>query len=238
MHIDLHAVELFYRTEQGRIVAGLLRERLALVAPPVGAVVVGLGYAPPFLEPWRVGRRCVSVMPASHAQPWPVAGVLEDSGQICLAEEDSLPFADLSCDTVLLVHGLEGAEHARRMLRECWRVLRDAGRLVVVVPNRRGLWALSDATPFGQGQPYSPGQLARLLQASMFCIERQDFALFVPPTRLRLVLRGARSWERMGRRLAPHLAGVSITEASKDLYAGLPVAPVAARRRVFAVSEG
>ncbi len=234
MNFDIPSVEAFYRTEQGAVAAGLLRERLALMAPPPGAVVLGLGYAPPFLEPWRAQRRCVSVMPAAPSAPWPGEG----AGQVCLAEEDALPFADLSCDMVLLVHGLEGAEHARRLLRECWRVLRDDGRLVVVVPNRRGLWALSDATPFGQGQPYSPGQLGRLLQRSMFCIERRDYALFVPPTRLRMVLRGARSWERAGRRFVPHLAGVTITEASKDLYAALPLAPVAVRRRVFAVSGG
>ena len=39
------------------------------------------------------------------------------------------------------------------LLRECWRVLRDDGRLLVVVPNRLGSWALFDHTPFGQGRP-------------------------------------------------------------------------------------
>lgn len=233
MHTDLPALAAFYATEQGRVVAALLRERLAQMAPPPGAVVIGYGYASPYLEPWRAGRRCVGVLPGP-GPCWPTQGPVPS----CVAEEDALPFADLSCDLVLLAHSLEGAESARRLLRECWRVLRDSGRLVVMAPNRRGLWALSDGTPFGQGQPYSPSQLARLLRDSLFCIERRDTALFVPPTRLGLVLRGARSWERVGRRLAPHLAGVTITEASKDLYAGVPAAGIASRRRILAVSGG
>lgn len=226
---DPHSLASFYDTDQGRMVAGLLRERLALMAPPAGAVVVGVGYTLPYLAPWLAGRRCASVLSAMPLPP---------SGPVCVAADAALPFADLSCDAVVLVHGLEAAESARRMLRECWRVLRDDGRLIVVAPNRRGLWALSDATPFGQGQPYSASQLGKLLEAAMFCIERQDGALFVPPSRLRLVLRGAREWERLGRRFLPRLAGVTITEASKDLYGAVPLSGQEVKRRVLALEGG
>ena len=100
----------------------------------------------------------------------------------CTAEEDALPFADLTFDRILLVHGLEIAENARHLLREIWRVLKDDGRLLVVAPNRRGLWAYVEATPFGHGQPYSPGQVGRLLAASLFRVERRDTALYLPPS--------------------------------------------------------
>ena len=43
-------------------------------------------------------------------------------------DRGSLPFRDGAFDRVLLVHGLEAADHARRMLREVWRVLREAMR--------------------------------------------------------------------------------------------------------------
>jgi len=237
---DPHAVAPFYETDQGRMVAGLLRERLALIAPPAGAMVAGIGYTLPYLSAWADGRRCVSVLSGRPERGQMELGQTElgAAGPACVAVENALPFADLSCDAVLLVHGLEAAESARRLLRECWRVLRDDGRLIVVAPNRRGLWALSDATPFGQGQPYSAPQLARLLQAALFCIERQEGALYVPPSRLRLVLRGAEEWERLGRRFLSHLAGVTITEASKDLYGALPLAGAEATRRVLALEGG
>ena len=155
----------------------------------------------------------------------------------CTAEEDALPFPDLCFDRILLVHGLEAAENARRLLREVWRVLKDDGRLLVVAPNRRGMWAHLESTPFGHGQPYSLGQIGRLLAASMFRVERRDTALYVPPTNWRPVLQSAALLERTGRRYVSGLAGVTITEAVKDVYAAMPVDAGVARRVVLSVAE-
>ena len=54
------------------------------------------------------------------------------------------------------------------LLREMWRVLTPEGRLLLIVPNRRGVWARLDTTPFGHGRPYSRGQLERLLTDALF----------------------------------------------------------------------
>jgi SAM-dependent methyltransferase len=232
MATDTHAAADFYGTRQGAMAAHLLRHRLlALWATMAGQSLLAVGYTAPYLRPWREqARRCIVLTPAQiGATRWP-PGLPNLS---CTAEEDALPFADLSFDRILVVHGLEAADNARRMLRELWRVLRDDGRLLVVVPNRRGMWAHVESTPFGQGQPYSPGQIGRLLAASMFRVERRDTALYMPPTRLRLVLRSAQIWERAGRRLLPRLAGVTITEAAKDLYAAVPITGKAERRVVL-----
>ena len=181
---------------------------------------------------WReTAARCVSVVPAQAGIP-PLAGGC--ANLCCTAPEDALPFPDLCFDRVLLVHGLEAADNARRLLREIWRVLRDDGRLLVVVPNRVGMWAHIENTPFGQGQPYSPGQIGRLLAASLFRVERRDTALYLPPVNLRLMLRGARLWEACGRTLVPRLAGVTISEAVKDIYAAMPLRAVPRRKVVLA----
>ena len=233
MASDAHAAAEFYASTRGAVAARLLRERLALLWPALpGQSVLGIGFAPPYLRLWREqAQRCVAVMPAQMgAVRWP-SGAPNLS---CTAEEDALPFPDLCFDRIVLVHGLEAAENARRMLREVWRVLRDDGRLLVVAPNRRGMWAHVESTPFGQGQPYSPGQIGRLLAASLFRVERRDTALFVPPTGARVVLRGAALWERTGRALVPHLAGVTITEAVKDAYAAMPLRALPRRRMVLA----
>ena len=110
-------------------------------------------------------------------------------------------------------------------------MLRDDGQVLVVAPNRVGVWAHTDVTPFGQGQPYSQGQIGRLLGASLFQVTSRDGALFVPP--VACVPPVARLWERLGRRVLP--AGVTVTGASKNLYAGLPLQP-ARRRRVVVLS--
>lgn len=233
MATDAHAAAEFYATLRGAVAARLVRERLARFWPSLpGQTVLGIGYAAPYLRLWREeAAHCIVLTPAQvGAARWP-AGAPNLS---CTAEEDALPFPDLCFDRVLLVHGLEAAESARRMLREVWRVLKDDGALLVVAPNRRGLWAHVESTPFGQGQPYSPGQIGRLLAASMFRVERRDTALYMPPTRLRVVLRSAPMWESGGRALVPRLAGVTITEAVKDVYAAVPVRAVMRRRMVLA----
>ena len=46
-------------------------------------------------------------------------------------------------------------------------------------------------------------------------------------------MRTARLWETSGRRWAPHLGGVTVTEAIKDAYAAVPLERARQRRRVF-----
>ena len=218
MATDAQAASAFYASPRGVVAARMLRTCLDRVWPSIGGdEILGLGYAGPFLRPWRDrAYRCVAV-PTD-----------------CGVEEDALPFPDLTFDRILLVHGLETADNARALLRECWRVLKDSGRLVAVVPNRTGIWAYAEGTPFGHGHPYSEGQLSRLLAANLFRVERFDAALWVPPLRMRPVLRSAPAIERVGRRVFPGLAGVTVAEAVKDIYAAMPVRAVA-RRRLVAV---
>ena len=238
MRHDSHPIAPFYASAQGAVVARLIRARIATIWPSLpGQSLLGIGYTAPYLRHYLPqpgshlpATRCIHLTPSQVA---PACFPVGAPSLSVTSDEDALPFADLSIDRVLLVHGLEAADHARRLLREIWRVLKDDGRLLVVTPNRRGLWAHLESTPFGQGQPYSPGQITRLLEAGFFRIEQRDTALFLPPSRLRLVLRGAPMWERAGRMLAPQLAGVTITEAMKDFYTLVPLGEASGRRVVF-----
>jgi SAM-dependent methyltransferase len=234
MTTKVHGAAAFYASPGGGIAARLVAARLRELWPALpGQSVLGLGHAAPYLPLWSgEARRCIAAVPGHApglAHRWPSAPARSATLR---AEEEALPFADRSFDRVLLVHGLEGAENARRMLREVWRVLRDDGRLIVVAPNRVGLWAHLERTPFGHGQPYSRGQLERLLARQLFRAERRDAALFLPPYGLRHLRRAAGPLERAGRFLCPRLAGVVILEAEKDLFAGLPAGAVAVRRRI------
>jgi SAM-dependent methyltransferase len=233
MVLDVHAAADFYATAQGIVAGRLVRERMASLWPEMtGLAVLGLGYAPPYLRLWRDEARLVVALTPGQlgAARWPMG----NPNLTCMAEEDALPFAGPVFDRVLLVHGLESAENARQMLREIWRVMKDDGRLMVIAPNRRGMWAYFEQTPFGHGTPYSPGQVGRLLASSMFRVERRETALFLPPTGMRLVLRSNRLWERAGHWAMPQLAGVTITEAVKDVYSAIPTNLTPSRRIVLA----
>lgn len=216
----------FYASPRGQTATAVLRDRLSAFWPDLsGQAVLGLGFAEPFLTLWQHhAYRCFAALPAELAPA--------TTRQACLIEADRLPFPDLSFDRILLVHGVDGAADARRLLREVWRVLKDDGRILVVAPNRLGLWAHVESTPFGHGQPYSQMQMAQLLAASMFRPERRDAALFIPPVTSPSLLRGWPVWEQLGHKIAPRLAGVTLIEAVKDAYAGL-TSNAAARRSVL-----
>lgn len=219
---EVHGLGRFYASPTGAIAARLLRNRLRALWPDAaGETVLGLGYASPFLRLWREeARRCVALVP-DHLPHWR----WPRSARSCtaVAAEDALPFPDLLFDRVLIVHGLEHAENTRRLLREAWRVMKDDGRLLVVAPNRIGLWAHLERTPFGHGHPWTSVQLEALLRRQMFRVERRDGALFVPPFRSRVLLRVATAWERTGRAILPGLAGVTLMEARKDCFSAVPL---------------
>jgi SAM-dependent methyltransferase len=139
-----------------------------------------------------------------------------------LVDELELPLADGVMDRVLLVHALEMAPDPGALLREVWRVLTAGGRLLAVVPNRRGLWARMDTTPFGHGHPYSRTQITHLLRETWFTPVGWGEALYVPPVARGWFLRSAVAWERTGATISAPFAGVHIVEATKQVYRAIP----------------
>jgi SAM-dependent methyltransferase len=229
MASDVVDLRDFYRTGLGQIARRMIRHALRRVWPDLsGMRLLGIGYATPFLSAVSAdAERVVGLMPASlGVLGWPAEG----PNVVALADEGELPFADYSIDRVLLVHALETSEEVRPMLKEIWRVLAGGGRLLVVVPNRRGIWARLERTPFGHGRPYTTGQLSQLLRDEQFTPAGYDNALFIPPVRRRMTLRSAPAWERVGKRWFPTFAGVVLVEATKQIYAK-PQAALARRRR-------
>ena len=230
MRDDVTELGNFYAAPLGAAAGRILHRRLDGLWPDMrGMAVLGLGYAGPVLGGLgeRAGR-VVAAMPARQgAEHWPAVG----PGRTVLTEEDALPFPDLGFDRVLLVHDIETAEHLGRRLREVWRILADDGRLAVVVPNRRGLWAWFDHTPFGRGRPYSKSQLFRLLDDSLFTVLSSREALFLPPLPWRRAAAAADMWERFGRFCPPVFGGVVVAEAAKRRYGTTPEAVGARARR-------
>ncbi len=228
MFVDVVDLRDFYAGRLGQMARRVLRARIRRVWPDLsGMRVLGLGYATPYLRPFiGEAERVFALMSASQGVlAWPQG----EGNLVALADEDELPLQDYSIDRVLLVHGLEFSEHSRALLNEIWRVLAGGGRLLVLVPNRRSLWAVNSGTPFGQGSPYSHSQLTRFLRDALFTPELSDAALFVPPSRSRMIVRSAGAWERIGQRWFNTFGGVVMIEATKQLYR--PATERAERRR-------
>lgn len=217
MWSDVIDLRDFYESDLGETARLMIGRQIRQIWPDMrDRRVLGLGFATPYLPLLQNGaERAIAVMPAHQGVVhWPAGG----KSLVCLAEESELPLADRSIDRVLMVHFLESTDHVHATLREVWRVLADGGKLLAVVPNRRGLWARWERTPFGQGRPYTTSQIKRLLRETMFSPETTSSALFVPPFSSRTLLRSSAAWERMGTRWFPTFAGALLVEAGKQIY--------------------
>lgn len=216
--MDIVDLREFYGTPLGlatrRSLAGRLRPRFAGIS---GGCVMGLGYAMPYLADCVTGaeRQFAFMMARQGVFRWPEEGAVQSA----LVDECDLPLLESTIDVALVVHGLELTDAPREMLREIWRVLAPQGRLLLVVPNRRGVWARFDSSPLGYGQPFSRPQLSVLLRESQFSVVSWGHALYFPPTTSSAVLSAAPALESFGSRLMPAISGAIIVEAVKQLYA-------------------
>ncbi|HVZ06089.1 class I SAM-dependent methyltransferase [Hyphomicrobium sp.] len=219
--MDAKNLREFYRTSLGRLarrhLSAAIRQRWKNVS---GLAIAGSGFASPFLGPFRTeAKRLACLMPARQgALVWPSTGQCHT----VLVGETQWPLPDNSIDRLLAVHCLEQAERAGPLLREMWRVLRPDGRILIVVPNRRGLWSRIDATPFGYGLPFSRRQLEMQLTDALFTPDEWGEALYFPPLNNRLLLRVAPTLERFGTSMSIGVSGVILVEAHKEVMAPIP----------------
>lgn len=233
MQLDAGELSEFYKSAVGEAARRLIQERIFAIWPDLrGLRVLGYGFAPPYLEePRQVAERVVSFSPARMGViAWPAERPLT-----VLGEEDCLPFAEAVFDRILVIHGLEGADAARVLLRQLWRVLAPEGRLLLVVPNRASLWSQLETSPFASGRPFHRSELASLLSDTLFEPQHWAQALYMPPfSGPRLSKIGA-GLEKIGHRIVPGLNGVHLVEASKSLY-GRAIRPKAAKVRLQATA--
>jgi len=220
MHLDVIDLRNFYyRTKLGRSAQRGLQGAMRGLWPDVkGMDVAGFGFAVPLLRPFLgEAQRVLSLMPGQQGvMHWPHGA----ANLTALVEETAWPITAGSIDRLVVAHGLETCEQPDALLAELWRVLAPGGRVVFIVPNRSGIWARRDATPFGFGRPYSVGQLEGYLRQHRFQAERHVMALYAPPSQKRFWLKSAPILEKWGLRIGGPLgAGAILLEATKQVYA-------------------
>ncbi|MEL6510000.1 MAG: methyltransferase domain-containing protein [Pseudomonadota bacterium] len=218
MHLDvLDLRNFYYWSPLGRAAQKVIRDRLVEMWPEAkGQTVTGFGFAAPLLRPYLAdARRVIALMPAPQGvMPWP-AGQPNVS---VLSEEMWWPLPTGFVDKLVVMHGLETSENPSSLLDEAARVLGPGGKALFVVPNRAGLWARNDRTPFGYGRPYSLGQFEAQLKRHGFIPERHISALYQPPSHRRFWRKTAGLFESVGRR-GPFMAGgVLMVEVVKQSH--------------------
>ena len=231
MWTDAINLKDFYKTSLGQIAQQIIGLKLRELWPNVlRHNVLGLGYSMPYLGLFSgEAKLVVGAMPAAQGiVQWPK----NELGLTALVDEIELPFPDLSMDRIFIVHAIEYTDYLHPLLREVWRVLSGSGRLIVVAPNRQGLWAQLEKTPFGHGQPFSSSQLSKLLHENLFTPLGTHPILFTPPFQTQIVLSSAHAWEKIGSHTFKKFSGVIMTEATKQMYA-TGVTPINKRQQRY-----
>ena len=222
MRLDVIELKEFYgSSELGRTTKELINKVLdTKINTEIGSLTIGFGFACPFLENKikdNENKSFLLLMPSEQGVvSWP-----EKSNSVtALVDEVSWPINTSAADLILVSHGLEVSDNQDLLLQEVLRVLKDSGKLVILVPNRTGFWARSDSTPFGYGKPYSISQLTALLRKNQFQIDRITPCLYGFPGKKGYWLKSLLLWDKVGKKMNSFfLGGLLVVEASKDVYA-------------------
>lgn len=215
MRLDVTELMSFYDTPLGRCARKAILDRInGLWGSMAGLDVLGIGYGPPYLEGLEgEPRRAISIMPPAqggHGWQWRGKG-----STVAIAEDGHLPFQDRLFDRILIIHSLEEVANISSFFREVWRVAAPEAKIIVVTPNRAGVWSLRDATPFGYGRPFSHRQLKRLLRDSLFEPTAWTRTLYTPPVNSKIFTSSSEGWERFGEIFVANLGGVNLVEGTK-----------------------
>ncbi|MFS4436967.1 class I SAM-dependent methyltransferase [Paracoccaceae bacterium GXU_MW_L88] len=227
MYLDaLKLREFYYRTRLGRAVQSHLQSAIGeMWAKRSGQVVLGFGFANPVLRPFFDPTSAVTAL-----MPGPQGGFHWPTGEpnrAVLCSETQWPVEAQSVDRLIFMHAMESSNRTEALLGEAWRVLAPEGRLLVIIPNRAGVWARTDRTPFGHGRPFSVAQIEKLMADAGFARESEKSALFFPPSHGRFWQKAAPLIEKSGRAFGPRsVGGALLIEASKHILRprGTPVA--------------
>ena len=221
--MDILKLRAWYRTPMGHMVRRVLQTHINHQWETLkGKRVLVVGYGEPYIKLWLKESQVFCGMNGrSGSVKWPESG----DSRTCLLWDDAMPFAGCTFDAIFIIHSLEFSDNADAYLAECQRVLKDDGEILIITPNRTGAWCRADDCPLGRGEPYSAGQLVRLLRHASLGVRHIQQALYVPPHHSAWLWKHSGFFEKWGQRLKPPIGGVHIVCAYKDIHAGAVFAP-------------
>ena len=178
--------------------------------------ILGYGYPIPYLDNLlKKNSDFLCLMPKNQgASLWPLK-----KNRSILVEQSEWPLESEISNFVIIAHGLENSDNPSKLLEESWRVLVPEGYLLIIVPNRSGLWARSDLTPFGFGRPYSVSQLSKLLIDNKFQISAMSATLLMPPTENKFLFNSFKFIDQIATKYTSKvLCGVLVILAKKQIH--------------------
>lgn len=167
-------------------------------ARPVPVLDVGCGAGNMFHHLWRYGP-----VVGLDNNPKPLEVARARGYQVWLGDAGAMPFEDGSFGLVALLDTVEHCDDDVAVLKECCRVLRPGGSLVVTAPAFQWLWSHNDELNLHRRR-YAPSDLRAKLEAAGFAVRRMTFNnFFILPVAAGLIL--LRRGRREPRLASPHV---------------------------------
>jgi SAM-dependent methyltransferase len=148
-----------------------------------------------------------------------------------LADNAALPFAAESVDVVVMPHSLEFHPDPHAILREVDRILIPEGHVVILSFNPLSLWGLAHLLlgwrkqmPW-RGKFYTRARLRDWLSLLGFDYMSGRQVFFRPPIQHEKIMQKLEFMERLGQRIMPLFAGVTIILARKRTSTLTPIGP-------------
>lgn len=210
----------WYGSYLGQLLAKAEREALDSLLPDLfGYYLVQLGrHGENLCENSRISS-CLVLDEEAHA------------GTGLLADNAALPFAAESVDVVVLPHSLEFHPDPHAILREVDRILIPEGHVVILNFNPLSLWGLARLLagwrrqiPW-RGQYYTRTRLRDWLSLLGFDYVGGQPLFFRPPLQHEKTMQKLEFMERLGPRIMPLFAGVTVMLARKRTSTLTPIGP-------------
>lgn len=227
MNIDIIDLKEFYRSPLAGNVHSVIKEMLVRLRS-TGCLrkTLFVGFGAPYAD--QTSHEFLLMQAHVGVLAWPD----KPNNRALLAYENAWAFADHTFDEIIIVHGLEYAQHAGNVLDECYRCLCPEGRLVVIMPNRRGIWVRSDKTPFGVGQPCTLTQLSQALRKSEFIPIDVVRGLYTFPSSTWFGNLCSWIFECIASKTLQKFSGLVGVAAIKRVYAGIPAKKITKEQQV------
>ena len=211
---------IFYRSHLGKVVCKTIRKHISKRwENPHGQTILGLGYASPFMKPFRQNNTTLALMYRHQGvTTWP----RDDKNLTAQVDEHSLPIFNGDIDKILLIHGLEHTLHINSQLSEIWRVLKGNGHVIIVVPARMSIWARYEKTPLASGRPYTISQLKDVVRMHGLEPIWEEKIIKYPPFWHKALFPFYPIISRVVDTLLPNFGGMILLECKKDVYAPIP----------------
>lgn len=216
--VDVSDLKNFYRSSYGRVVRGEVVKLLKELTPKdnLGKRLFagfGIPYSP------QQSNDLLLMLAHMGVYAWPN----QVDNRTLLVYENEWPFADQEFDEIILIHGLEYSQNSDALINECYRCLKSEARLIIITPNRRGVWAHTNKTPLGFGQPYSVTQLGVMLNKNGFMLTKAKRALYKLPFASIYGHLLSTLFEFIAKRILQKFSGLVGVVAIKQVYSGVPV---------------